>query len=170
MKVSLRPTTPADLPFVLATESDPAVSRWINAWPAERHSEAICRQNEAHLTVIAENSPVGFVLLAGLESPDRIIELRRIAITARGRGIGSIALAQTLELAFTDFAARRVWLDVLPGNTRARAVYERYGLAEDGLIPEGHPSPDGWLQLLVMSIRREDWEVRETPWQEPPAG
>jgi diamine N-acetyltransferase len=160
--VALRPTTSSDLASVLEIEADPEVSPWITCWPAERHLEAIISPDEAHLTVVRADRTVGFVLLAGLGDPARVIELRRIALSSRGAGIGYAALAQTLRVAFTEHDAQRVWLDVLPGNLRARHVYQSSGFRFERLLPGAHPSPDGPLPLLVMSIQRPDWETSST--------
>jgi diamine N-acetyltransferase len=163
VRITLRPTARSDLASVLEIEAHPEVSPWITCWPAERHLEAIASPDEAHLTVIQADRAVGFVLLAGLGDPDRVIEFRRIALSSRGAGIGRVALAQTLQLAFSEYEAHRVWLDVLPGNMRARHLYESSGFRFERLLAGAHPSPDGPLPLLVMSIQREDWEISANP-------
>jgi RimJ/RimL family protein N-acetyltransferase len=160
MSISLRPTTPADVPAVLAIEAEADVSPWITPWPAERHLEAISRQDEAHLIVLDAGRPAGFVILAGIASAEGLIELRRIAVSRRGVGIGRAAFDQALAFAFTSCSAARVWLDVLPANVRARRVYEDAGFTADDRLPdEVHPSPDRSPRLLVMSIRQVDWEA-----------
>lgn len=156
--------------MVLGIESDADVAPWITVWPAERHQEAISRPDEAHLTILERDLPVGFILFAGLESSEGVIELRRIAVARRGAGVGRAAFAQALEYAFGRFNADRVWLDVLPENLRARRVYEEAGFQADRLVPAGHPSPDGPLPLLVMSIRRTGWEARQESRTTPEAG
>jgi RimJ/RimL family protein N-acetyltransferase len=142
--------------LVLAIEHDPEVAPWITQWPRERHSEAIHAADEAHLMVIEDGSPVGFVLLAGLTRSDRVVELGRIALSRRGGGIGRQALAQALDLAFDVYGAERVWLDVVPGNARAKHLYLTSGLNFERTIPDDHPSSPAGAVLEVMSTRRED--------------
>lgn len=163
LMIALRPTASSDLAAVLEIEGDPEVSPWVTRWPADRHLEAIGSPDEAHLSILENDQLVGFVLLAGLNAPERVIELRRIAISRRGGGIGRAALIQTLDLAFSELRAERVWLDLLPHNERARHLYESSGFTLEGLLEDAHPSPDGLLPLLVMSIGREEWEARPTP-------
>jgi RimJ/RimL family protein N-acetyltransferase len=103
------------------------------------------------------------VLLAGLNAPERVIELRRLAISRRGAGIGRAALEQVLSLVFSEHDARRVWLDVLPGNARARRLYESLGFLAETLLQAAYPSPDGALPLLVMSIQKAEWQTRAAP-------
>lgn len=157
MNVSLRPTTEADLAFVVALEGHPEVEPWITRWPAERHRQALDDKDAAHLTVIDGESPVGFVLMAGLTRPDRVVELGRLAVSRRGDGIGRTALAQAVDFGFDRCGALRVWLDVMPSNVRAKALYESMGFVFDHEIPDDRPSSPPGAILWVMSIRREDW-------------
>lgn len=72
---------------------------------------------------------VGFVILRGLGS--EILELRRIAISEKGRGYGTAALRLVKEAAFGKLAAHRLWLDVYDFNDRARAIYEAEGFVAE---------------------------------------
>jgi diamine N-acetyltransferase len=154
----LRDTLDRDLPAVLAIEADPDVAPWISAWPLERHRRAICDADEAHMVFCERQEIVGFLLLAGLLVPERSVELRRIALSPRGEGLGAPALDLALGYAFDVLGAPAVWLDVLPTNTRALRLYRRAGLLDDGLIENAHLLPDGSsAPLRLMSIRVEDW-------------
>ena len=105
---------------------------------------------------------VGYLLLAGIRSPERSIELRRIALSARDKRLGSAALDLALGFSFDVIAASRVWLDVLADNSRALRIYERAGFHDDGPAPAPHLLPDGSsAQLRLMSIREQRW--RELP-------
>ena len=160
MELSLADTTEADLDAVVALESDPDVSPWISPWPRERHLRAISDGDLAHLSFRCADGEAfaGFLLLAGLLNPDRSVELRRIALRTRGHGLGAQALGLALGHCFGALGARRVWLDLLPDNDRAATVYSRAGLADDGILENAHPLPDGSLApLRLMSISAEDW-------------
>ena len=156
MTLMLRDSVEQDLPAVLATESDPDVSRWITVWTRERHVQAMRADDEAHMVFCERERTLGFLLLAGLGTPE--IELRRIALTRRGEGIGAAALELALGYAFDILGAHRVWLDVLPENARAIALYARIGLQDDGEAPHAHLLPDGSsMTLRLMSIRKAVW-------------
>lgn len=153
MALKLRETVERDLSDVMAIEGDPDVSPWITVWPAGRHRRALAEPDEAHMIFSRRGSTVGFLLLAGLNDPDRSIELRRIALSRRGAGLGAAALDLALGYAFDVLHGRRVWLDVLPGNARALRLYDRAGFADDGLAPDRHLLPDdSSLPLRLMSI------------------
>ncbi len=162
MALKLRDTLARDLSEVLAIESEPDVARWVTVWPAERHRQAIDDPDEAHMVFYRRGVVVGYLLLAGVCSPERSVELRRIALRARGEGLGLAALDLALGFAFDVLAASRVWLDVLPDNSRALRLYERAGLVDDGPAPAPHLLPDGSSTTLrLMSIRARRWRDRE---------
>jgi diamine N-acetyltransferase len=142
--LALRTTAPTDLDYVLGLEADPENARFIIGWPRERHERAIADADEAHLLVVDGEAPAGFVLLAGLSGEERDIELRRIVVGPKGRGLGQRTLRLVLEHAFSELGARRVWLDVKPENLRAQAAYRRVGFTDDGELPDG---------LRLMSVR-----------------
>jgi diamine N-acetyltransferase len=151
MELTLRAAGPADIELLLALESDPEAARFVTCWPASRHEEALSRPDELQLVLCEGERPAGFVLLAGIGAAGGVIELRRIVVSPTGRGIGRRALDLTLEHCFGALGARRVWLDVMPHNARARRAYEAVGFCEDGIAPRG-PGEDLEEPLLVMSI------------------
>lgn len=140
----LRRTEVSDLDFVLGLEEDAENAPFIIQWSRERHARAIADGDEEHLILLDGDEPAGFVLLAGLRGDERDVELRRIVVGPKGRGLGQRALRQVLDHAFGELRARRVWLDVKPENLRAQAAYRRVGFTDDGELPDG---------LRLMSVR-----------------
>jgi diamine N-acetyltransferase len=157
----LRRATEADLEFVLSAEADPEVAPFIVRWSAERHRRAMEAADEESLIVADGERPVGFALLAGLEDPNRVVELRRIVIVRRGEGIGRRALEMLLERAFVELGAHRVWLDVRPHNERARRAYAAVGFVEEGLMRDAARTPSGdYEPLILMSMLEPEWRER----------
>jgi diamine N-acetyltransferase len=157
----LRPATESDLEFVLEAEADLDAAPFINRWSAERHRRAIDVADEEALIVVDDEEPVGFVLLAGLEDENDVVELRRIVIVRRGEGRGRRALALVLERAFGELGAHRVWLDVKPHNKRARRAYAAVGFVEEGLLRDVARTPEGaYESLVLMSMLEPEWRER----------
>lgn len=128
--VQLRPTLESDLEYVLALEADPDTAPFIHAWPADEHRAAIADPGVAHWIVEDEvRAPVGFVILRGLGT--EVLELRRIAISEKGRGHGTEALRLVKDAAFGEFGAHRLWLDVYDFNDRARSIYDAEGFVAE---------------------------------------
>jgi diamine N-acetyltransferase len=151
--VRLRPTTDADLDFVVKAEADPDISPFIIPWRHDRHAIALGDPDIAHL--IAEDgvqNRVGFVILGGLTNPDSSIEFRRIVVVRRGMGYGRSIVRAVKELAFKELKAHRLWLDVKAHNARARALYTSEGFAEEGLLRECIRGPAGFESLVVMAL------------------
>jgi RimJ/RimL family protein N-acetyltransferase len=155
--VRLRPTTDADLDFVVKAESDPDTSPFIIPWPRDRHTTALGDPDIAHC--IAEDeaqNPVGFVILGGLTNADSSIEFRRIVVVRKGNGYGRSIVRAVKVLAFNDLQAHRVWLDVKAHNARARALYLSEGFSEEGLLRECIRGPVGFESLVVMALLRHE--------------
>lgn len=133
--VRFRPTEEADLTYVLALEADPDTAPYIERWPLEQHRRALVEEAVAHwvLEDVERGVKVGFVILRDLGAQS--IELKRIAVSDKGRGYGRDAVRLVKEAAFGHFDAARVWLNVYDFNRRARAVYEAEGFVVETTRP-----------------------------------
>jgi RimJ/RimL family protein N-acetyltransferase len=59
-------------------------------------------------------------------------ELRRIVVSAPGRGVGTAVVGLVRELCKRDLGRQRVWLEVFESNERALHVYESCGFLRFG--------------------------------------
>jgi RimJ/RimL family protein N-acetyltransferase len=149
--VRLRDTVAADVDFVVGLEADPEAALFIEAWPAERHLAALRDPDVAHLVVVEDGEPVGFVILGGLLDPNGCIEIGRVVIGTPGRGLGRRAFELVLGRAFDDHGAHRVWLDVKADNARARHLYATLGFEEEGTMRDALRTADGYEALVLMA-------------------
>jgi diamine N-acetyltransferase len=148
---------------VLAAESDPDAAPFIIRWSREQHAHALADPDQSHLLVESGDGPIGFAILAGLAGADRSIELRRIVIGPKGRGLGRRALSLVLDHAFGGFGAHRVWLDVKVHNGRARRAYAAVGFVDEGVLRDALLSDGGFESLAVMSVLEHEWATRRGP-------
>ncbi|MEO0406147.1 MAG: N-acetyltransferase [Cyanobacteria bacterium P01_A01_bin.135] len=163
----LRPTTDDDLDYVLAAESDPANLPYIMQWTRDEHRQAIADPNLGHFVIAwsdLEAAPshrekrVGYLILTGLQDSNQSIQLRRIVVTEKGKGIGRWAIAQVKSLAFDTYGAHRLWLDVKPFNQRAQTLYRTSGFVEEGTLRDCYKSPNGdYGSLIIMSVLRPEY-------------
>ena len=156
-ELRLRPTRAADLAYVVAAEADPDNAPFLAPSPRGDHRRWLEDPGQRHLIAELEGAPVGFVLLR-MHPGDRAVELRRIAVTEKGRGHGRAALRAAIALAFADPATHRLWLDVKPHNERARSLYRSEGFVEEGLLRDSLYHGGRFESLIVMSILRPEWE------------
>jgi diamine N-acetyltransferase len=147
--LALRATTEPDLPFVLRAER---ATDFVRHWPIEEHRAILADPHAAHWTVEHDGRTAGFLILRGLGTPDRSVELKRLVIAEPGRGLGHLTLRLLKTVAFERLAAHRLWLDVMEHNERARHLYASEGFSVEGTMREAIRVGDRFRDLVVMSI------------------
>lgn len=149
--LELRVTTLDDLADVHAMEQAADTGQWLGETGRRWHEQALADPDQEHLAAGPRGALTGFAVLAGLERADRVIELRRMVVApaSRGTGQGRALLRAAIARAYDQHGAARVWLDVRPGNQRARSLYQAEGFA-----PVAGVGPAPGDDLLVLEHRR----------------
>jgi RimJ/RimL family protein N-acetyltransferase len=152
--IRFRPTVDADIEWVIAAEQDPDNAPYIRLWPYAQHAAAIRDANIAHFIVgdSRAGERIGHVILVGVANPDRSLEFKRIVITKKGGGFGHAAVQIIKRFAFEHLRFHRLWLEVVEGNDRARALYESEGFVTEGVHREALRQGESYRSLIVMSI------------------
>ncbi|HEY9106105.1 MAG TPA: GNAT family protein [Roseateles sp.] len=195
----LRPTMLSDLDWVVSVERDAANLPFITPWERTQHEGAIRFPDSRHF-VLEGWSPspagtpsipqgeaatlgsgptggpgdalerIGFVILQGCRNPNGSVELKRLVLQAKGRGLGRAAVRQLKAMAFTQLKAHRFWLDVKALNTRALKLYQGEGFVEEGRLRESvrvtTQGADGYDSLVVMSLLDREYQARVALGQE----
>lgn len=172
MSLRLRPTMLSDLDWVVSLERDGANLPFITPWERPQHEGAIRFPDSRHF-ILEEGDAlarVGFVILQGCRNPNASVELKRLVLQAKGRGLGRVAVRQLKALAFTQLKAHRFWLDVKSLNTRALKLYQAEGFVEEGRLRESVrvtiDGADGYDSLIVMSLLDREYQARVALGQE----
>ncbi|PTT81762.1 spermidine acetyltransferase [Pelomonas sp. HMWF004] len=176
MSLRLRPTMLSDLDWVVSVERDGANLPFITPWERTQHEGAIRFPDSRHFIVeswsaTAESEApadtaerIGFVILQGCRNPNGSVELKRLVLQAKGRGLGREAVRQLKAMAFTQLKAHRFWLDVKSLNTRALKLYQSEGFVEEGRLRESvrvtTQGADGYDSLIVMSLLDREYQAR----------
>lgn len=150
--IALRPARPDDLAYIQALEKQFADLGFVGSDRAELHERRMADSDSAYLVIERDRQPFGFVILCGLNSPNRSIELKRIVVSEPGSGFGREALRLTIRMAFEQLSADRLWLDVFSDNERARRAYRAAGFTEEGTLRECIRHDRRFRSLVVMSI------------------
>ncbi|NML46340.1 GNAT family N-acetyltransferase [Ramlibacter sp. G-1-2-2] len=162
LRVRLRPTMQSDIAFVLSLEQDPENLPFITPWERTQHEAAIRFPDFRHF--IVEAGPgleaAGFVILIGCRSPHQSLELKRMVVRSKGRGLGRASLRVVKKVAFDDLGAHRLWLDVKQRNTRAKALYDSEGFVVEGVLREAVKLDDGFESMVVMSMLANEFRQR----------
>ena len=162
--ISLRAMTEADLDFVLSAENDPEHAPFVGQWTREQHLTAIQSVECASFIITdAQNLPVGHVILADCTDPSCNLFLKRIIITEKGQGYGWAAIKEVQRIAFTEYKAHRLWLDVIQTNARARSLYGTLGFQEEGTLREALLHHGQYVSLVIMSMLAREYQSQETP-------
>jgi RimJ/RimL family protein N-acetyltransferase len=160
-RITIRETTAADLPDLVAMWNDGRVMRWVG-YPdglgidergAREWFAQLRRDPERHHFVVSTDD-LAFAgeLYYRVEREHRRAALDiKLRAEAHGRGIGRRALAGLCERVWTNEAeVDAVWVEPHPENEAARRLYRRLGFAP-GDRPPDLPSGNAY------------WELRRAP-------
>ncbi len=155
--IHLVPTRESDLDFITSAEAAVENRAFVSVQPQSEHSAYLRHPDVGHFIVQADDParPAGYVIVAGLQRADRVLELKRIVITEKGRGMGHATLQAVKRFAFETHGAHRLWLDVLETNARARHLYLTEGFKEEGTEHAGDET------LIIMNLPADEY-VRPT--------
>jgi RimJ/RimL family protein N-acetyltransferase len=158
--MQLRPATEADLPFIVETEHAPMFSEYIGRWTSEEHAAAM-READTRYFIAQDDSgnALGYVILRGVQSEHRNIELKRVVMHSPGHGYGKQALRLLLKKVFEEFGTHRLWLDVFESNIRAQHVYRSLGFQQDGTFREAVYRDGKYHSLLLMSLLDHEYRA-----------
>ncbi|MEL6269821.1 MAG: GNAT family protein [Chloroflexota bacterium] len=157
--ITLKPATPADIPFIVAAEQHDDITPYIIPWAQQEHRHSFEDADIQYFMVMrsADGATVGYVILAGLKDIHDSIEFQRLVITEQGQGYGNATMAYVKRYAFTELNAHRLWLDVKEHNTLARRLYEKHGFIVEGTLRECLKVNDQYQSLVVMSLLKNEY-------------
>lgn len=162
--IRLRRAGFADLAYVVALERQFTEMGLVGCDSEEVHRQRMEGADTAYLVIEREGQPAGFVILCGLGSSNRSIELKRIAVSEPGMGTGREALRQVASMAFAELSAHRLWLDVYTDNERARRTYRAIGFVEEGIMRECIWHGNRFRSLALMSLLEREFSApRQSP-------
>ncbi len=129
---------------------------WIGTY--EEHKAEIEDINHLLLVFKCKNNHVivGYALIR-LDFKSEIFELRRIAISDKGKGYGKEAMLALLKYAFKEKNMNRFWLDVYPDNIIGIKLYEGLGMHCDGVLRQNYKSERGYLDQIIYSMLKSEY-------------
>jgi RimJ/RimL family protein N-acetyltransferase len=157
---TLRRATHGDIPFIMATERLPGNETLVGRWEDAKHREAMADGRHVYFVACTGQVPVGFAILRDWDVPERVTQIRRVAVATPGQGIGRRMVGAVLDTLFTETAAHRVYLGLFVGNDRAQRAYAAAGLVAEG-VARGNAFLNGEPRdQVIMAILRPEWAAR----------
>ena len=153
----LRKATAGDLPFLLDLEAENYHAGFVGCDDETEHLLRMLDPDSVYWIVEQHGSPAGYVILEGLESCNRSVLIRRVAVTKPGSGLGRAVLREVMRIAFTELGTHRLWLDVYVDNDRARHVYQALGFTEEGTMRDCILQNGAYRSLVLMSLLEEEY-------------
>jgi RimJ/RimL family protein N-acetyltransferase len=173
-RVTLRWMRVDDAPACAAAfRDDPDLGRMIGVErdPDEAGiRERIARQDEAaaggrslQLAVAAPESDAfwGAMILHSFDWRSRRAEIGFWLVPgARGRGVGSAAVALTVSWAFTELDLLRLEMTTTPENPAVPALACRLGFSREGVMRARNIERGRRVDIIWFGLLREDWLAR----------
>lgn len=154
----LRLATLDDIPAILRLECAPTAREFVGQWSEVRHRSTFTGGDARYYVIEGERGEVqAYAILRGIHEDSRTIELKRIAVSTPGRGLGRKMLNELVRIAFRELGAHRLFLDVFEDNSRARHLYESVGFQYEGVMREAAHRDGRWCNLHLMSILEQEY-------------
>lgn len=160
----LRPANTEDIPAIVALERLPESARFVGQWSEGRHRATLSTPDARYLVSETEGGELrAYAILRGLAETSGSIELKRLVVHPPGQGLGRPVLAEVLRIAFEDFQAHRVFLDVFEDNPRALHLYRSFGFVEEGVLRDAARRDAEYCNLRLFSLLHCEWAERVSP-------
>jgi RimJ/RimL family protein N-acetyltransferase len=135
---SIRPIAAGEGAFIVELHALPHVRDLLIPPTRDQVEEGIRRGSAEQWIVVDGDERVGMVVFAFIEP--WLVEVRRMIAKRPGTGVGWFLLKRVAAHAFGR-DAHRLYLEVHAKNTRARALYERFGFVYEGTYRDGAKNP-----------------------------
>jgi ribosomal-protein-serine acetyltransferase len=77
-----------------------------------------------------------------------------------GRGIITRGCRRFFDFAFDELGLHRMELCAATGNLRSRAVAERLGMRQEGVLQDGVQTAEGFKDLVIYGLLADEWRSR----------
>jgi ribosomal-protein-alanine N-acetyltransferase len=143
--IELRDMTEADLPAVMAIETD----IYAFPWTRGNFSDSIAAGYSCS-TYTRDDELIGYSVVMFAADEAHLLNLS-IAATSQRQGHGSLLLQHLCGLSRRG-GARAIFLEVRPSNLAGLRLYERHGFQRAGLRRDYYPAPGGREDALIFSL------------------
>jgi RimJ/RimL family protein N-acetyltransferase len=175
-RVYLRPAERSDLPTFVRWLADAETKRFLalrapfSLAMEEKWFDTLVEQqgrDRYHFVIclLEDGRPIGATDLReiNLENGSAAFGIMIGEKDRRGRGYGTDALNALCDFGFGQLRLERIELDVYEANMPAQRSYEKAGFRVEGVLRHGHFADGQFMDVVRMSLLREDWLHQERP-------
>lgn len=124
-------------------------------------SEQAASDQGFQLALVVDGRIAGVLGYHALDRENRRVSIGYwIAEADQGQGLMSRAVAALIDYAFDVWGLHRVEIRSAVENERSRALCERLGLVQEGVLREAEAFTDRYHDLVVYSILAPEWHRR----------
>jgi RimJ/RimL family protein N-acetyltransferase len=105
---------------------------------------------------------IGTVELREIDKEKRVGRVCRFLIgddSARGKGVGTIALKEILKIGFVDLNFDKITLAVFDFNEGAIKCYQKTGFKKVKFIENARKAIEGYWNLYEMAVSKAEWDM-----------
>ena len=122
---------------------------------AQRQAAA---NNGLQLAIVERGRIVGSAGFHAIDWPRRFTSIGYwLAGDAQGRGLATGAVRACIDHAFGAWELERIEIRAAPENVRSRAIPQRLGFRELGVLQGVERVRDRWVDHVVYELRAADW-------------
>lgn len=108
--------------------------------------------------IFADGEMCGSIGLHAIDQRDRYTSIGYwIDSGFEGRGIMTRACRAIVDAGFRHYGLHRIVIQCATGNEKSRAIAERLGFVEEGVLREAEWLYDHWVDLRVFSMLEDHW-------------
>ena len=169
----LRPLAAADATDLhsLIESNRATLARWL-PWAAaqtledtvgfiRRAEEQLAQNDGFQAAVVCDGDIAGVVGYVGVDWNNRSTSLGYwLGERYQGSGTMTGAVRLLVEHGFSEWDLNRIAIRAASGNLRSRAIPERLGFQQDGILREAELVGGRYLDSVVYSLLARDWRAR----------
>jgi ribosomal-protein-serine acetyltransferase len=158
----------ADELYALVDENRSYLARWM-PWAeaqmlqgtGEFIRSAIKQEEDGNgfqVALVADRAIVGLLGYHGIDDENSITRIGYwLAEERQGAGLITAAVRLLVAHAFDEWGLNRVEIRAAPDNHRSRAIPERLGFHQEGVLRQAERFGDGYRDFVLYSILASEW-------------
>jgi len=143
------------LPWVDSTDSSDVTAGVIEVWKKE-----LDEKSDVVLGIFENDEYIGNIGLHSLKRPNRSGMIGYwLAKKSQGRGIITDCVRELINYGFSNLDLNRIYIHCSFDNTKSRAIPERLGFIQEGILQDGEYLYGVFHDLVVYGMVKRNWHV-----------